>query len=267
MQPRYYRPMRIVSSRNPATGSVPVTSRNVRLILLAAFALLAGCAQVRTVLTPEGRQPPPEAPSGPRYEPALGQDPATIKELRAAPPPKEPEVTTATSLSGDERLLNARGYARIGMGYFPTRDGDARAWALRTGVQVGAEKVIIYPAAEPAAAGADGAQRVAFYVRYRLPFGATFRTLTADEQRAAGSGGVELGEIVGATPASEANLQKGDFVIKFDGKTFADRPAFERLLREHLGQRVTLTIVRGGATFDRLVRLGVVAKPQGDSQK
>jgi PDZ domain len=254
--PRYYRPMRILSSRNLA-----------RVVLVFAMIVVAGCAIVRTAPSPEGKPGAPEIPSGPRYDPAQGQDSATVAELRAAPPPKEPEVTTSISLTGDERLLNARGYVRIGTGYFPATPAEARAWALHTGVHVGADKVLIYPAQEAGAAGADSASRITFYVRYRLPFGATFRTLTPDEQHSLGSSGVELGEIVGGTPASEANLQKGDFVIMFDGKAFADRPAFERLLREHLGKRVTLTISRNGAVIERLVRLGVVAKPQGDSQK
>ena len=113
----------------------------------------------------------------------------------------------------------------------------------------------------------SNALRIDFYVRYRLPFGATFRSLTRDEQTQLAWGGVQLGEIVGGTPASEANLRRGDFVLKFNGKPIADRPAFEQLLREHLGQRVTLTIRRDGVTIERLVRLGVVAKNAGDGRK
>ena len=204
-------------------------------------------------------------PAGPRFEPTPGQDAATIAELRAAPAPKQPEVGTGTSPPGDERVLNARGYVRIGNGYFPGAAAAAREWALRQGERIGADKALVY--SEEAAAPSAAASRIGFYVRYRLPFGATFRSLNADEQHTLGSGGVELGEIVGGTPASEANLQRGDFVIRFNGKAVADRPAFEQLLHEHLGQRVTLTISRDGVTIERLVRLGVVAKAQGEARK
>ena len=253
---RYYRPMRVKSSSRSLSW--------IRFAAIAFAAFFAGCAQVRyTPPGPEGK-PPSETSNAPRYLPVAGQDAATIAELRAAPP-KQPEVNSGGSLAGDERTLNARGFARVGTGYFPKAGADAQAWALHQAERIGADKVLIYPVPEGSSDNGDGAQ-LAFYVRYRLPFGATFRTLTADERRTLGSGGVELGEIVGGTPASEANLQSGDFIVKFNGKPVADRPAFEQLLREHLGQRVTLTITRGSVTMDRLVRLGVVAGQQGEQK-
>jgi membrane-associated protease RseP (regulator of RpoE activity) len=228
-----------------------------RAVAFAMAALMAGCAQVQ--VTPPKQGPIAPVPAGPRYEPVLAQDAATVAELRAAPAPKEPEVADGTTPSGDETLLNGRGYARIGDGFVPS--GDARAWALQQGQRVGADKVFVY------APEADGTTRAAFYVRYRLPFGATFRTVTADEEKALGSGGVQLGEIVGGTPASEANLRRGDFVIKFNGKPIAGRPAFQQMLRENMGTRVTLTVSRNGVTMDRLVRLGVTAQPQAQPKK
>jgi len=244
-------------------GSSSKVVHRIRFVALGAALIAAGCAQVRyTPPAPEGRPSAPEVSAGPHYTPVAGQDAATIAQLRAAPA-KEPEVSSGTSIGADERLLNARGFARVGNGYFPKAGLDARAWATHQAEHVGADKAVIYA---PADGAADAPVQVAFYVRYRLPFGATFRTLTADEKRALGSGGVELGEIVGGTPASEANLQSGDFIVKFNGQPIADRPAFEVMLREHLGQRVTLTVARGGDTLDRLVRLGVVAKPQGEQK-
>jgi membrane-associated protease RseP (regulator of RpoE activity) len=192
--------------------------------------------------------------SGPRFEPIAGQDAATVAELRAAPAPREPELADGTTPAADEQSLNSHAYVRIGDGYIGR--GDARAWALQQGQRIGADKVLIYPM------NADGTTRSAFYVRYRLPFGATFRTATAEEQKALGSGGVQLGEIVRGTPASEANLLRGDFVVKFDGRPVADRAAFEQLLREHMGKRVTLTLSRNGVVMNRLVRLGAAAKAQ-----
>lgn len=241
-------------------------SSRLRFAVLASILFAAGCAQVRVTPPPvEGGAVEPAVPGGPRFEPTPGQTAATIAELRAAPAPKQPEVSSGSSPSGDERVLNARGYVRVGTGYFPGSAPEARDWALRQGERIGADKALVY--AEEGTPPSGAASRIGFYVRYRLPFGATFRSLNADEQRAIGSGGVQLGEIVGGTPASEANLQRGDFVIRFNGKAVADRPAFEQLLREHLGQRVTLTISRDGVTIERLVRLGVVAKAQGEAKK
>jgi len=56
-------------------------------------------------------------------------------------------------------------------------------------------------------------------------------------------------------------------VIKFNGKPIAGRPAFQQMLRENMGTRVTLTVSRNGVTMDRLVRLGVTAQPQAQPKK
>ena len=231
-----------------------------RWAILALLVLAAGCVQVPTTPIAPGK---PAIP-GARYEPVTAQDAATVAELRASPPPAEPEISNGGTPAGDETLLNARGYVRIGNGYVMPQAGDARAWALKQGQQVGADKVLMYVPDEKAGAGATQA---AFYVRYRLPFGATFRSLTADEQHTLGSGGVQLGEIVGGTPASEANLRRGDFVTRLNGKPFADRAAFQQLLRENMGKRVTLTINRNGVTIERLVRLGTAVHPQSEAAK
>jgi membrane-associated protease RseP (regulator of RpoE activity) len=254
MPARYYRAMHARRSRFPA--------RIAPLAAIATLALLAGCATVRHAPhAPEGGPPTGEAPAGPRYDPVPGQDAATIVQLRAAPPPREAELADGSTPAGDEPLLTARGYVRVGTGYFPGDRPDAQSWARHQAERVGADKALVYADTAPSAL------RIDFYVRYRLPFGATFRSVTRDEQAALESGGVRLGEVVGGTPASEANLRRGDFIVKFDGKPIADRPAFEQLLREHLGRRVTLTVRRDGVTIERLVRLGVVAKNVGDGRK
>jgi len=215
--------------------------------------LLAGCGQIR--LGPPGPGEALPVSNAPRYEAVAGQDPDSIAGMRAAPAPKEPQVSDGTTLSADEQSLNARSYARIGDAYVPAAAGDARGWIAEQGRRVGADRIMVY------APGSDGVTRASYYVRYRLPFGATFRTVSDDEREALGSGGVQIGDVVAGTPASEANLLKGDFIVKFDGRAFADRAAFEKLLREHLGARVTLTVSRNGALFGRLVRLGGIAKP------
>jgi hypothetical protein len=245
---RYYRPMRQNSSRLVATVVLIVT--------------LAGCAQVRYTPNVEpGTRVEAPPPNAPRFEQAIGQDPATVAELRAAPAPKQPELTDGSSPNADEQSLNGRSYARIGDASVPPGHGDARGWFAQQGVRVGADKVLVY---RP---DSEGVAHATFYVRYRLPFGATFRSVTAGEKEKLGSGGVQIGEVVAGTPASEANLRAGDFVVKFGDAPVADRSAFEKLLREHLGQRVMFTVMRDGFTFTRLVRLGVTTKRDGDAGK
>jgi S1-C subfamily serine protease len=96
-------------------------------------------------------------------------------------------------------------------------------------------------------------------VRFKLPFGATFRDLRPAEMSEIGTGGgVAIGTIVGDSPASRANLLTGDIVLKCDGKPIVDRADFQNTLREKAGHPVTLTIVRNGETLQRLVRLGMM---------
>ncbi len=117
----------------------------------------------------------------------------------------------------------------------------------------------------------DGASNLAntsastaiYYVRLRLPFGANFRDLTEQERQTLGADGIEIGEVVGGTPAAEANLRDGDFVLKFDRQPVRDRASFQAMLQTHMGRRVTLTISRDGVTFDRLVRLGTLPAETG----
>lgn len=244
-----------------SSRQIPRDRFRARVACAIFLALLAGCAQIRVT-------PPPAQPGGPGpetrkpyFEAVPGQDPATVAKLRASPAPPEPEVSQGTTTAGDEKVLIARGYVRIGSGYDPTGGAGARDWAIQQGRSVGADKVLLY---EPAA---DSPLVAAYYVHYRLPFGAKFRNLTADEQHALGASGVQIGEVVGGTPAAEANLRTGDFVLKFNGKAIADRAEFQQMLSDHVGKRVTLTINRGGVTMDRLVRLGALPPAAADARK
>ena len=136
-----------------------------------------------------------------------------------------------------------------------------REWAIEQGRNVGADKVLLY---EPTP---ENALVAAYFVHYRLPFGARFRSLTADEERTLGASGVQIGEVVRGTPAADANLQTGDFVLKLNGKAIANRAEFQQLLSDNVGKRVTLTINRGGVTMDRLVRLGALGATPGEARK
>jgi membrane-associated protease RseP (regulator of RpoE activity) len=224
------------------------------------LALLAGCAQVRFTPSPGQPEGPGAESRKPHYEAVAGQDPATIAKLRAAPAPAEAEVSQGTAAASDEQMLIGRGYVRIGSGYDGAGGSGARAWAIEQGRSVGADRILLY---EPTP---DSALVAGYYVHYRLPFGARFRSLTADEQRALGASGVQIGEIVSGTPAAEANLQTGDFVLKMNGKAIANRAEFQQMLSDNVGKRVTLTINRGGVTMDRLVRLGALASGPADKR-
>ncbi|GAA0704918.1 PDZ domain-containing protein [Dokdonella soli] len=233
-----------------------MTSRFAALVLLL---MLAGCATA-----PRGV---PEAPRQPattnRYETEPGRDAAMVAELRAAPAPEVPELVPGKSPTSDHNRLAARGYVRIGTGYFPGTEATVRDAVIRQGQQVGADRVLLYaPTAGAATPGSGGEWLATYYVRFQLPFGATFRDLRAEERASFDAeGGVAIGSVIGGTPASRANLLAGDIVLKFDGKPIGNRAAFQGLLKSRAGHPVTLTIVRNGETLQRVVRLGVVASP------
>lgn len=220
-----------------------------RIPALLAVLLLAGCASA-----PQRDITEPAAP-GSRYEVEPGREPEKVAEMRAAPAPERADLEDGKSRAGDHRRLAAKGLVSIGTGYFPGAEPEARAAAIAQGQVVGAEHVLFYPPPE------GGSEWIAiYYVRFQLPFGATFRDLRAGERKVvSGAGGVVLGSIVGGTPASRANLLSGDIVVKCDGKAIADRSAFQAMLRSRAGHPVTLTLVRNGETLTRVVRLGVMA--------
>jgi len=219
--------------------------------------LLSGCAQVARPPAPVPGAPPPT--STPAYEIVQGRGPDVVARLRAAPPLAQPEVADGATPDGDENLLRAQGLVKIGTGRYPSGDLAAlRDDVARQARKSGADKALIYP---PQALGAPALAN--FFVRLHLPFGANFRDLTDPERQTLGSGGVEIGEVVGGTPASEANLREGDFVVAFNKMPVRDKAQFQDLLQAHMGKRVTLTIRRNGATMKRLVVLGTLAPAAG----
>lgn len=240
--------------------------------LLAAMAalLLGGCAGLR------GQHEQPSATPGPsreavepgRYQVEPGHGAELVAELRAAPPPSMPETSAGGAIGTDERKLVGKSFVRIGTGYYPSNDDAAHAWALRIGQRVGADKILVYAPSANAQDNAEAPFVAAFYVRYKLPFGAQFRNLSDAELKQLGvAGGVEIGAVVGGTPAAEANLRNGDFVIKFNGAALRNRIEFQDMLRANMGKHVTLTVSRDGALFDRLVRLGVLATESHPAEK
>jgi hypothetical protein len=256
-------------------------------VFVLSVLMLGGCTWFQRApekLEP-GSAPPPSVVEPGHYIVTPGHGAELVAELRAAPAPQTPEIADGAGIRADERKLVGKSFVRIGTGCYPTSDATARDWAQRTGVRVSADKALVYvlPADDKAAAklaaemtsactddsGPVPAALVAtYYVRYKLPFGAQFRNLTADEMKTLGvNGGVQIGAVIGGTPASEANLRNGDFVLKFNGAAVHDRADFQNLLRANMGRRVTLTISRDGVQVDRMVRLGVLATESHDAKK
>jgi S1-C subfamily serine protease len=96
-------------------------------------------------------------------------------------------------------------------------------------------------------------------VRFKLLFGATFRNLTTTERESLQlDGGVQIGSVVGGTPASEANLMSGDYVVAVNGMPVADRRQFQEFLSNEAGKAVTLKVIRNRQRADRVVRLGAM---------
>ncbi len=233
--------------------------RRSPFVALAALTLLGGCASVSHTpygTTSPAEEHPPMQPASP-YVPEPGRDAATIAEMRAAPP-SEPGIETGRNTAGDHKRLVAQGFVRVGSARYGGSESGVRDEVDRQARAVGADRVMLYP---PDAGAADWS--AAFYVRFKLPFGATFRDLTAAERTTLGSDGVEIGSVVGGTPASRANLLAGDFVVQVNGRPVAGRAAFQNELRANAGRQVTLTIVRNGETVQRAVRLGAVTGPSG----
>jgi len=228
-----------------------------RILWLGAGLALAGCAHEAS--RPEPARPPLPPPE-PRYEVVGGRGPDVVARLRAAPPPAQPDALDGHAMESDERYWGDQGLVQIGIGHFPAGDAQsAREKAIRMGHDVGADKLLMYTAF-----AAGGPDLVAvYYVHLRLPFGAVFRDLSAEERQQVGGDGVMISQVIGGTPASAANLRAGDFVLKLDRAPVRDKTTFQDLLQNHQGRRVTLTIRRNNVTLDRLVRLGSLASDAG----
>jgi hypothetical protein len=246
-----------MSTRRFDVSSAACVLAIFRPLAFTMLLALGGCATgPRGIYPPApGERPLPPDETG-SYETVPGREPALVADLRATPPPAQPELSEGRNLGADTNRLRAQSYIHVGTSHFPATDADARDKALRQARRVGADRVIVYPS------GASGDLVVAYFVRFKLPFGATFRDLRAEEMSALGTGGgVAIGAVVDDSPASRANLLPGDIVLKCDDKAIIDRADFQGRLRERAGHPVTLTIVRNGETLRRMVRLGPMSAP------
>jgi len=230
--------------------------RFLRLLALLIPLLIVGCKPpTRPNQIPPHEVPTKAAPG--RIEPIVDRGPDVIAELRAAPA-TTPEFIESSSAEKDEQTLSSKGYVRVADGYYAGIDAESHGWLQKQGKAIGADKVYFYTV-EPDAQSKAPSLHAVYYVKFKLPFGASFRDLHADEREKVGASGVSIGKVIGGSPAADANLRAGDIILKVDDEKIAGRAAFEKLLRKHMGKRVTLTISRNGKVSTRLVRLGVLA--------
>jgi hypothetical protein len=243
-----------------------IFSRSTALrLLLSSMLLLGACSTIKQVMheEPTSTTTTAPAPEQGRYEALIGQSADAITELRAAPAPENPEMRDGKNATSDEQVLGGQGYLRIGNGFYPSATPEMRNIALHQGQRVGADKILLYVSSASATTDASSntasTLTAAYYIHFKPPLGASFRDLNATEQQALGvSGGVNLGAIIGGTPAASANLLAGDAVLTLDGKPIPNKAAFQDQLRANAGKRVTLGISRDGVLITRIVRIGLL---------
>lgn len=187
-------------------------------------------------------------------------DAATVARMRAAPP-GEPEVAVGAGFVSDQSDAATRGEVRIGNAFF-NDDANATDHALELARELGADRVLLYREDAARAAGAQaGELAAAYYVQFRLLFGATFRDLTTRERDSLRAGGVQIGAVINDTPAALANLMPGDIILAVDGQQIADKQQFQRSLSSNQGDAVTMKVWRNGEAIDRIVTLGAAPQP------
>lgn len=221
------------------------------LVLLNACIPVAGTR--RSTVVYNNPEPAP-APTNERYVVEPGGSADVVATFRAEPAPQRPDISDGSDLIADKNTLSGRRFVHIGTSYFSVSDLNVNTEIFNRALAVGADKVLVYPAS-PAA---DGHGVIAaYFVRFKLAFGATFRDLTARERNAnAIKGGVEIGKVIINTPAAVANLLSGDIVVSVDGRPVTDKSDFQAQLQERAGHRVTMQVLRGGALIDRVIQLG-----------
>ena len=231
------------------------------LASLATCVLLAGCASSSfPFLGSEPDRSGTVSPVDSHFVAFPGRDAAFIAEMRAAQAPARPEIVEGKNQASDQRALASAGYVNVGSSRYPLGDVDAEEGALAHARTLGSDKLLIYRQHRAAAGDAAPSEFLALhYIRFKLPFGASFRDLNANERSSLGvAGGVRIGTVVSDSPAARANLMSNDIVLEVDGKPVSGRSDFQDTLRLRAGKQVTLTVRRNEATLKRGVRLGVL---------
>ncbi len=72
------------------------------------------------------------------------------------------------------------------------------------------------------------------------------------------TGGAKITKIVAGSPAAKAGLKVGDVITSFDGKTITSADELTASVSAaKAGEKVTVTVKRGGSTQQVTVTLGV----------
>jgi membrane-associated protease RseP (regulator of RpoE activity) len=248
----------------PAAQSAPYRRASAARIAFALLAMLAlsSCATAPRAVVAPATAAPELPPAIGVYAPVPGREPETITPLRAGAPPAQVETIDSTDYAGDELRLREQGMVRVATGSTFSDDEPARAWLREHAAIAGADVIVMHhPASDAPVVHSFETDAVrlhaAYFVRIKPPFGATFRDLSAAERaRFRVRGGARIGNVIGGSPAADANLITGDIVLHVGGIPVLDRAQFQAALRAKAGRAVALTVQRDGVTFTRTVRLG-----------
>ncbi len=230
------------------------------LLVLAVVLVLPGCITRSVVIEPHVEAEPVStgAPADADFEPVAGRTPEVIAALRAEPAPVRPQLIEGTRVLVDRQAQGAQGYVHIGDSRYAADDPAAVDKAMATASRIGADRMFVYRT-QAIGDGAASEFLAAYYVRFKLLFGATFRNLTSGERDALGGvTGVRIGSVIGTTPASQANLMAGDVILAVNGRAVVDRGDFQESLKNAAGTSVTLSLRRNDVPMDRVVRLGAM---------
>ncbi len=230
------------------------------ILVLAVVFALPGCITRSVVIEPHVEAEPVAAEAGtdPGFEPVAGRTAEVIAALRAEPAPVRPQLLEGTRVLVDRQAQGAQGYVHVGDSRYAADDAGAVDKAMAMATKIGADRMFVYRE-QTTDDGAAGGFHAAYYVRFKLLFGATFRNLTSAERDALdGATGVRIGSVIGTTPASQANLMSGDLILAVNGRPVIDRGDFQESLKNAAGTAVTLTLRRNDVSMDRVVRLGAM---------
>jgi hypothetical protein len=100
-------------------------------------------------------------------------------------------------------------------------------------------------------------QTAVYLVKRKFSFGAYFDALTDSERAQLGSNkGVRIMGVVDSSPAFDADLLVDDIVLAINGRGVAGPEAMNDLIDEFKGQRIELSLLRGGQPKTLQVQLG-----------
>jgi membrane-associated protease RseP (regulator of RpoE activity) len=95
-----------------------------------------------------------------------------------------------------------------------------------------------------------------YFVKRKWAFGALWRDLDdAERQEIQSNKGVRVLVVVDNTPAYQADVLPGDFILAVDGHPVLNNKSITDLMRARAGQTVALSLYRRGIRLEKSVRL------------